>query len=152
MSEAAAHAGLAAGWPWRAASDEAAACVELAALPVTPYWARRHAQAVLGGWQVRSEIIETAALLVSELVTNALAVTTAMTRPAGDSFPALIVQTLRRQPGRVVIEVSDSDPGPPVLARARTDAESGRANARGRAQQGMVLFTSRHPAARSCTA
>ena len=109
-------------------SGEAAAYVELAALPMTPFWARRHAQAVLGAWQVPPETIETAVLLVSELVTNAIAATTKAqtTRNlvAGSAGP--IVQTLRRQPGRIVIEVSDSDASPPVLAEAGADAERGR--------------------------
>lgn len=109
-------------------SGEAAAYVELAALPMTPFWARRHAQAVLGAWQVPPETIETAVLLVSELVTNAIAATTKAqtTRNlvAGSAGP--IVQTLRRQPGRIVIEVSDLDASPPVLAEAGADAERGR--------------------------
>lgn len=38
----------------------------------------------------------------------------------------LITQALRCQPGRLVIEVSDSDPNPPVLNDASPEAESGR--------------------------
>ncbi len=38
----------------------------------------------------------------------------------------LITHTLRRQAGRIVIEVSDSDPCPPVPEAAGPDAESGR--------------------------
>lgn len=82
---------------------------------------------MLGAWQVSAETIETATLLVSELITNAVAATTAYAAAAGEQVTSgLIVQTLRRQHGRIVIEVSDSDPSPPVLTDAGTDAESGR--------------------------
>jgi hypothetical protein len=67
--------------PSRQAQGEAAGYVELAALPLTPFWARRHAQAVLGAWQVPPEAIETAVLLVSEMVTNAGAPRGALTYP-----------------------------------------------------------------------
>lgn len=126
MCEAAAHAGRSDGGPWQAVPDEAAASAEFAALPATPYWARRHAQAVFGAWQVPSDIIEVAVLLVSELITNAIVATA---RPACDPLTGntgRIVQTLRRQPGRIVIEVSDPDPSPPILADAGPDAETGR--------------------------
>jgi len=104
---------------------EAVAYVQLSALLVTPQWARRHAQAVLGAWLIPPETAETAVLLVSELVTNSVAATITLARhdPAA---AGLVTQTLRRQPGRIVIEVSDSDPHPPVLAEAGPDAESGR--------------------------
>ena len=120
----------AAGGPWLPVSGQAVACVELAALPVTAFWARRHAEAVLRAWQVPPEAIETAVLLVSELVTNAvIAVMAASREPAREPIATsgvLIAQTLRRQPGRLVIEVADSDASPPVLAEAGGDAESGR--------------------------
>jgi len=102
------------------------AYVELAVLPVTPFWARRHAEAVLGAWQLPPDTIQTATLLVSELVTNAVAAMTGLARGsyAGNAQP--ITQTLRRQQGRIVIEVSDSDPCPPMPEDAGPDAESGR--------------------------
>jgi hypothetical protein len=34
--------------------------------------------------------------------------------------------TLRHLPGRIVVEVSDNNPSPPVVADAGTDAEDGR--------------------------
>lgn len=105
------------------------AYVELVALPVSVFWARRHAEAVLGAWQVPAHVIEIALLLVSELVTNAVAVTATRAREAegpvlADATP--IIHTLRRQSGRVVIEVSDPNPMPPLLTPAESDAESGR--------------------------
>jgi anti-sigma regulatory factor (Ser/Thr protein kinase) len=93
---------------------------QLAAEPRSPAWARRHAQAVLAAWGLPDDTIQTAILLVSELVTNACNATT-LHGPA-----VTITQTLRRLPGRVVIEVSDPDPRPPILTDAGPDAESGR--------------------------
>src|SRR5258708_3846993 len=105
-------------------SGKAVAYVELPALPSAPFWARRHAEAVLGAWDVPAETTETAVLLVSELVTNACAAT-ARTEPRPDA-PGTIVQTLLCQPGRIVIAVDDCDPDPPVITDAGPDAESGR--------------------------
>jgi anti-sigma regulatory factor (Ser/Thr protein kinase) len=99
------------------------ATVELPAQPGSPRWARRHAQAALGAWNIPADLIETAALLVSELVTNACAAA----NPGPDTGArATITQTLRYQPGRIVIEVSDPDHRPPFLSQPDTDAESGR--------------------------
>lgn len=107
-----------------AGSGYATAWIELAARPSTPFWARRHAQVVLGAWDVSDDVIEIAVLLVSELVTNACV---AAGGPAPDcSSPAVIIQTLRCQPDRIVIEVCDQDDRPPVLAQADPEAESGR--------------------------
>jgi anti-sigma regulatory factor (Ser/Thr protein kinase) len=112
---------------YRPIPGEATACVELAALSITPYWARRHAHAVLGAWQIDPETIEVAVLLVSELVTNAIAATAAMAeRNAGTDSPAQVVLTLYHQPDRIMIEMYDPDPSPPVLAEAGTDAETRR--------------------------
>jgi hypothetical protein len=128
--------------PRRPARVERTGYVELAALPLTPYWARRHAQAVLGAWQVPPETIEIATLLVSELTTNAVAATTANAAAADDPAAAgLIIQTLRRQPGRIVIEVSDSDPRPPVITDAGTDAESGRRQRPGQHHERSITMT-----------
>lgn len=115
--------GAPAGSLWTAPS-EAVAFIQVPALPVTPRWARRHAQAVLGAWFVPAEVTETALLLVSELVTNSIAALARQSRP--DSAAGLITQTLRRKPGRIVIEVSDPDPNPPVVADTGLDAENGR--------------------------
>jgi anti-sigma regulatory factor (Ser/Thr protein kinase) len=107
--------------------SEAAAHIDLPALPTAPGWARRHVEAVLGAWHIPPGTIQIAALLCCELVTNALAAATAQARPADDpATPGAIVQTLRLQPGQIVIEVSDPDPRPPVPMEAPPDAESGR--------------------------
>lgn len=108
---------------------EPMAFVELPSLPTTPFWARRQAQAVLGGWQIPAEAMETAQLLVSELITNALRLTGQL--QDGLRHPDLhstdfIALTLRLLPDRIVIEVSDSDPEPPMLAGEDLEAEDGR--------------------------
>jgi len=103
--------------------------LDLVTLPSAPFWARRQTEAVLGAWQLPQETTETAQLLVSELVTNALQTAS---RPPGQLTGSWlddvqrICLTLRLLPGQVVIEVSDNDRHPPVLARASIDAESGR--------------------------
>ncbi len=103
--------------------------LDLVTLPSAPFWARCQTKAVLSAWQLHPETVETARLLVSELVTNALRTAG---RPPGQLAASWlddvqrICLTLRLLPGRVVIEVFDNDPHPPVPARASTDAESGR--------------------------
>jgi len=126
VSEAAAPAERPAGLPSEAVWGDATAHVELPALPLTPSWARRHAEAVLDAWQIPADTIQTAVLLVSELVTNAVAAMAGLAPPPAAASAGLITQTLRRQAGRIVIEVSDSDPCPPVPQHAGPDAESGR--------------------------
>jgi two-component sensor histidine kinase len=99
------------------------ASVKLSALPIGPALARRFAKATLNAWCAQSETIETAELLVSELVTNAIRTC----QPASDAEAAAHISlTLWHQPGRVVIEVGDNDPRPPVLTDASADAERGR--------------------------
>lgn len=39
--------------------NTAAAHIELPATPAAPYWARRHAAAVLGAWQIDTGTIDT---------------------------------------------------------------------------------------------
>jgi len=98
--------------------------LDLATLPSAPFWARRQTEASLTAWQLPPETIETATLLVSELVTNAAR---ASGPPASDPRHAeRISLTLRLRNGWLVIEVSDNNPNPPVLTYADTDAESGR--------------------------
>lgn len=87
------------------------------ALPVLPSavaWARRHTESSLRAWQLSAHTIETARLVVSELVTNAV-------RAEPDNLPttgaratnpaAQVILTLWLLPGQVAIEVSDSQPG-----------------------------------------
>ncbi len=104
--------------------DQATAHIDLPALPMSPRWARRHAAAALGAWQVDTDVAETTLLLVSELVTNA--VTALSTCASDDTTATPIRQTLRREDGRIVAEISDPDPRPPVMIRTGPYAESGR--------------------------
>jgi anti-sigma regulatory factor (Ser/Thr protein kinase) len=97
--------------------------MELSALPSGPALARRFVKAALKAWHAQSKMVDTAELLVSELVTNAIRTC----RPADDADAAECISlTLRHQPGHVVIEVGDHDPRPPALTDAGTDAEEGR--------------------------
>jgi len=104
--------------------------LELAAERIAPRWARSQARAVLRAWHIVPESIETAELLVSELVTNAVL------NVAG-SYPELpicaelidaecVSLTMRHAAGCVVIEVFDRNPNPPVLVDADVNAERGR--------------------------
>jgi anti-sigma regulatory factor (Ser/Thr protein kinase) len=105
--------------------SEPTARIDLPAIPQTPYWARCHARATLGAWQITAEITETISLIISELVTNAVAAAAARSGHV-PALPAPITQILRRQPDRLVIEISDPDPNPPVITDAGPDDESGR--------------------------
>jgi serine/threonine-protein kinase RsbW len=97
---------------------ELTAGLELAAMPSAPFWARRHTRATLRSWRVWPETIDTAELLVSELVTNAV-------KFSGPG-PACLTLILRYGAGQLRIEVADPGPGSPVAAAADPDAESGR--------------------------
>jgi two-component sensor histidine kinase len=101
--------------------------LELVTLPSAPFWARRQTEAALHAWQLDPDTIQTAELLVSELITNAIQTGSPDRRPsAGTGQIERIALTLRLMPGRLVIEVFDNDPNPPVLTLAADDAESGR--------------------------
>ncbi|MFF4254522.1 ATP-binding protein [Streptomyces sp. NPDC001663] len=91
---------------------------ELAAHPGSPAQARRLARARLAVWSVCEDIRDTAALVVSELVTNAL-VHTASSR---------IVCELHDSEDQVRIAVRDEgcSPGEPHPSRARPEEEHGR--------------------------
>jgi anti-sigma regulatory factor (Ser/Thr protein kinase) len=111
------------------APGEVISYLELAALPTSPFWARCHTKATLHAWRQWQETIETAALLVSELVTNAAKVSgpPRETMKYSDLVNVeRISLTLRYLLGRITIEVSDDDPSPPLLVDADTDAEDGR--------------------------
>ena len=107
-----------------------AGTLALVALPTSPFWARRYTRFFLGSCRgIAAETAETAELLVSELVTNAV-------RFAGDPARVLryseradaarIVLSLRHFPQCLLIEVCDADRDPPVLSRADDCAEGGR--------------------------
>jgi anti-sigma regulatory factor (Ser/Thr protein kinase) len=103
--------------------------LELATLPSAPFWARCQTRASLKAWQLQPETIETAELLVSELVTNAIKMSGptpgALGQSGVDGLERIFLM-LRLMPGRLVIEVFDHDQNPPILTDADTDAEGGR--------------------------
>lgn len=99
--------------------DEDMSYLELVTLPSAPFWARRHTRATLHAWQQCPETIETAELLVSEITTNAI-------NASDHGDLQRISLTLRLLPGRIIIEVFDTSPSPPVLADTGPDTETGR--------------------------
>jgi len=111
------------------AAGEAVSYLQLAALPSAAFWARRYAEAALRAWCLREEDIETAQLLVSELVTNAIKFTgsaLAHVVYSGLAEARPISLILRHRSDTLIIEVCDSDPTPPILTEVSSEAESGR--------------------------
>ena len=85
---------------------------ELAALPTTPYWARMLTRQELRTWGL-DPFIETTALLVSELATNAVKVSgvAPVDRAAPLPTPAkLIAMRLSASYRTVIAEIWDSNP------------------------------------------
>jgi anti-sigma regulatory factor (Ser/Thr protein kinase) len=115
--------------PRPVAAGVAVSYLQLVALPSAAFWARRYAETVLRAWRLQQEGIETAQLLVSELVTNSVKFTGSPS--ARVSYAELadvksISLILRHNAGQLIIEVCDPDPTPPVLTETDPDAESGR--------------------------
>jgi DNA-binding response OmpR family regulator len=88
--------------------------VDLAHDPVAPSEARRVVRDVLLHWGY-GDLLDDAALVVSELVTNAV-------RHAGSAS----IVVVNRTEGGIRVEVRDEGPGAPDLAPSPTDAEHGR--------------------------
>ena len=94
--------------------------LSLTPLPTSPGFARQYARFFLDFCRGVSEnAAETAVLLVSELVTNAVQFT-------GGADAALISLSIRHFHDGLLIEVSDASSNPPVLSDAGQDAEGGR--------------------------
>jgi len=97
-----------------------AGTISLAPLPTSPGWARQYARFFLDSCRGLSEdVAETAVLLVSELVTNAVQ----FTRGA-DASP--ISLSIRHFHDGLLIEVHDASGNPPVRTDAHQYAEGGR--------------------------
>jgi anti-sigma regulatory factor (Ser/Thr protein kinase) len=98
--------------------------VRLTALPSAVPWARRVLRHVLYEWQVES-IEDPAALLVSELVTNAVEASGGRTgRDHGQLL--MIGLTIRLTAASLVLEVWDASPLRPVPQKADTASDRGR--------------------------
>ena len=102
----------------------------LVTLPTSPFWARRYMRCFLDSCQGISEgTAETAELLVSELVTNAVRFVGDPARTLQYSERAnasLISLSLRHFREGLLIEVYDTDNNPPIRSDADDHAENGR--------------------------
>lgn len=96
----------------------------LGALPTAPSCARLHAGAVLHEWGL-SGLAETAGLVVSELVTNAVQASTEPSAPQRLGLPVIHLRLMADHQG-LVVEVWDSNPHAPEPKQAEPDKESGR--------------------------
>jgi len=99
--------------------------LELGALPTAVPCARLHARQMLWEWGLDG-LSETAELLVSELVTNAVKAT------AGQDLPLPVRLRLSSDKDRLLIEVWDADPRPPILPGLEDDGTPSAAQEGGR--------------------
>src|SRR6478609_263316 len=102
--------------------------LELSVFPTSPYYARVHVQRVLEGWR-RDDLVETAQLVVSELVSNAIkahAPSSADTEAAAHASPDHIWMDLYPVEEAVVLRVWDACRTSPVLRTPDLDDEGGR--------------------------
>jgi anti-sigma regulatory factor (Ser/Thr protein kinase) len=101
----------------------------LVTLPTSPFWARRYTRSFLDSCRGMTEsTAETAELLVSELVTNAVRFSGDPARPLRYSERAnasLISLSLRHFREGLLIEVYDTDNEPPIRFNRDDDAENG---------------------------
>ena len=71
-------------------------------------------------WRIGQDTVETATLLISELVTNAV-------KGSGTNSPTgRIVVSLRYADGELTASVTDPALGPPIMREPDSEAESGR--------------------------
>ena len=102
----------------------------LVTLPTSPFWARRYTRFFLDSCRGISEgTAETAELIVSELVTNAVRFAGDPARPLRYSERAnasLISLSLRHFRESLLIEVYDADNNPPIRSHPDDYAENGR--------------------------
>ncbi|MEV6868213.1 hypothetical protein AB0M44_45435 [Streptosporangium subroseum] len=101
--------------------------LELSVFPTSPYYARVHVQRVLEGWR-RDDLIETAQLVISELVSNAIKAHTSspVTEVAAHASPDHIWMDLYPAGEAVVLRVWDASRTPPVLRIPDLDDSVGR--------------------------
>ena len=132
---AAADVGPAIGSAWQSARSGQprpmdAGMFALVSLPTSPFWARRYTRSFLDSCRGMTEsTAETAELLVSELVTNAVRFSGHPARTLRYSERAnasLISLSLRHFRDGLLIEVYDTDSNPPIRSSPDDDAENGR--------------------------
>jgi len=103
--------------------------LELGALPTAAPCARLHTKLVLWEWELGT-LVQTAALVVSELVSNAVQASVELTgsRFAGQWAPGIppVRVWLSADDHRVVIQVWDGSDRPPVPQPVAPEADSGR--------------------------
>ncbi|WP_225320490.1 ATP-binding protein [Streptomyces luteolifulvus] len=85
--------------------------LELAAQVESVRWARSHTRDVLHAWQLPGEHIDTAQLVVSELVTNAVRHDSGQRNSTDEPRVTL---TLHCEPAQLIVLVGDGNPNPPV--------------------------------------
>ncbi len=108
------------GWPL------SSVMAPLGVLPTAPGCARAHVRSTLAAWNL-GHFADTAELVVSEMVTNAVEASTTGGRPLYIGGRMLVVWVRLFSDGsRLVVEVWDQAPGVPVEGKAALDNESGR--------------------------
>ena len=108
-------------WPYHSS-------LPLGALPGAVPCARLHTTAVLWEWGMES-LVQVAELAVSELVTNAVraSIQARSVTPPGSSTGLPVVELrLAGDRQRLLVEVSDHDPGPPVPTAVDPERDGGR--------------------------
>jgi hypothetical protein len=96
-----------------------------AAEPATPHAAREFTREVLRQWDL-CVIYPDAAVVVSELVTNALCYGARVAAPPPDSDRGPVDLTLWQRASYLICVVADGSPEPPVLQPVDPTAEAGR--------------------------
>jgi hypothetical protein len=126
-------AGPATGLAWQPAGSGQPRPVDagmfaLVTLPTSPFWARRYTRSFLDSCRGMTEsTAETAELLVSELVTNAVRFSGGPARAVRYSERAnagLISLSLRYFPEGLLIEVYDTDSNPPIKSDPDDDTKT----------------------------
>jgi anti-sigma regulatory factor (Ser/Thr protein kinase) len=105
-----------AGWPFRS-------LLELGVLPSAVPCARLHTRQVLWEWGLR-DAAESAELVVSELLTNALCASEAIANVETAAHTSLQLEANVR--GSLVVQVWDGHSHPPVRGEVDEEAEGGR--------------------------
>jgi anti-sigma regulatory factor (Ser/Thr protein kinase) len=106
--------------PWPLQSE-----LELAALPGAPASARIHVRMVACEWGLR-DLAETAELLTSELVTNAVRASERLRQRADLAIVPVVLLWLASDRSSLVVHVWDMDDEMPVRRDAGIDDEAGR--------------------------